>query len=198
MTDFPDTRYSLILQLSDASQCDAWFEFERVYRPVIYRIARRKGLQESDAQDLVQQVLLSVSAALKRWEKVDENTRFRHWLRRVTRNAIINALTRKPLATGSGNTAVQQHLLQVPDSESDVENLFDVEQKRELFSIAARKIQADVANHTWDAFRLTVIDGISIESAASKLEKSVGVVYAARSRIMARLQTEVARLAQDG
>ena len=96
MTEFPETRDSLLVQVRSPANCQAWDEFALTYRPVIYRLARRKGLQDADAQDLAQRVLIAVAAAIGRWEKMNESVRFRHWLGRVARNAILNALSRQP------------------------------------------------------------------------------------------------------
>ena len=82
--------FSLIAQVRDPLNREAWEQFACIYRPVIYRLAHRKGLQDADAQDLAQQVLISVSLAIGRWEKSDNSVRFRHWLRRVARNAFGN------------------------------------------------------------------------------------------------------------
>ena len=64
----PETRPSLILRVRDANDADAWNQFATLYRPVILRLARRKGIQAADAEDLAQQVLLSIAGAIERWQ----------------------------------------------------------------------------------------------------------------------------------
>jgi hypothetical protein len=64
----PETRPSLLLRIRDADDRDAWEEFTDLYRPVICRVARLKGLLEADAEDLAQQVLLSVAGAIEGWK----------------------------------------------------------------------------------------------------------------------------------
>ena len=112
MTQFPETRESLIIQVKDPENRAAWEQFVAIYRPVIFRTAITRGLQEADAQDLAQQVLLAVASAIGRWERQEDSTRFRHWLRRITRNAIINALSRRPQDQGAGGSTVQALLIQ--------------------------------------------------------------------------------------
>ena len=63
----PDTRASLILRLPDARDVEAWDEFVAIYEPLVYRLARKQGLQHADAQELVQEVLLAVSRSVDRW-----------------------------------------------------------------------------------------------------------------------------------
>ncbi len=93
MADMPDTQDSLIAQLRDANNFDAWEAFAQIYRPVVYRLARARGLQHADADDLSQQVMMSVARAIPNWQR-EPQARFRHWLARIVRNATINALSR--------------------------------------------------------------------------------------------------------
>ena len=69
MTQFPETRESLIIQVKDPSNRDAWGKFFDLYRPVIHRIALARVMQDADAQDLTQQVLIAVASSVGRWEK---------------------------------------------------------------------------------------------------------------------------------
>ena len=68
MATTPNTRASLIARLSDADDVEAWQEFVQIYVPLLYRLARRKGLQHADAEETAQEVLISVSRAVHRWE----------------------------------------------------------------------------------------------------------------------------------
>jgi RNA polymerase sigma-70 factor (ECF subfamily) len=71
----PETRPSLILRVRDPNDADAWNQFATLYRPVILRLARRKGIQAADAEDLAQQVLLSVAGAIERWQPDQQRAR---------------------------------------------------------------------------------------------------------------------------
>lgn len=75
-------------------------------KSVIVRIAWARGLQHADAQDLSQQVLITVASAISDCEKRDESTRFRRWLSRVTKNAILNTLMRRPRDQAMGGSSV--------------------------------------------------------------------------------------------
>ena len=195
----PDTRASLILRLPDARDVEAWDEFVAIYEPLIYRVARRKGMQHADAQELVQEVLLSVSRAVENWEPDPERGRFRDWLFRIARNLIVNHLTRRKYRSiGSGDSRVAR-LLHSQPARPDVEEsvLLDIEYRREVFFRAADVVRSAVKDKTWQAFHMTSVDGVPASRAAERLGMTVGGVYIARSRVMARLRDEVQRMAAD-
>ncbi len=100
----PETRNSLLVRLKDPSQRQAWDEFAELYEPLVYRVAIRKGLQHADAQDLTQEVFSAVGQAIEKFD-VEAKGSFRAWLSRITRNLVINFLTRGPRIKGTGQKA---------------------------------------------------------------------------------------------
>src|ERR1051325_9566926 len=81
---------SLLVQIRDGSNHAAWQEFVNLYGPVIYGFARKRGLQDADAADLMQDVLRSVSRAIGRLEYDRKRGTFRGWLFTITRNKVLN------------------------------------------------------------------------------------------------------------
>jgi RNA polymerase sigma-70 factor (ECF subfamily) len=195
MTEFPDTKSLLLANIQSLENREAWVEFVQIYRPVIYRMARRRGMQDADAQDLSQDVLVRVSKAIPRWEP-QAGIRFRHWLRKVASNAIVSAVTKsKPHGMVDGSAA-DQILGDTPEVSATISELDD-ECFRERYLRAATIVKIDVSPDTWAAFEQTVVQGRTCEEVAESLGKSLGTIYAARSRILKRLQTEVQRLQGD-
>src|SRR5438477_521039 len=90
----PDTRASLIVRLPNAADARAWDEFLAIYGPLVYHLARRRGLQPADADDVVQEVLAAVSRSVEAWIARADRGQFRAWLLTIARNLAINALTR--------------------------------------------------------------------------------------------------------
>jgi RNA polymerase sigma-70 factor, ECF subfamily len=191
VADFPETRESLLVQVRSAENREAWNRFVVIYQPVIYRLARHRGLQDADAQDLAQQVLIAIASTIGSWEKTDASVRFHHWLRRVARNAIVNALSRQPKDRAAGGTSVQELLMEQAENDSEAAAQIELEYRRELYLRAARIVRHDIEPETWRAFELTVIENRSIDAAAVELNKPIGTIYAARSRVMRRLRQVV-------
>jgi RNA polymerase sigma-70 factor (ECF subfamily) len=195
MSSFPDTRASLIARIADAQDAVAWDEFARVYQPVVYRLARRRGLQHADAEEFVQEVMLAVARAVNGWVPDPERGRFRCWLHRIARNLMINFLTRPRHQPWSiGGSQVQRLLEAEPAADPAATESFDIEYCRELFRWAAERVQCTVSQNTWQAFWLSTIDDIPAGDVARRLGMTLGSVYIARSRVMARLRQEVCRL----
>src|SRR5580765_1744993 len=114
MSITPSTRASLLLRLRDPQDHEAWVEFVTLYEPVTYRLLRRNGLQDADAQDVMQELFLAVSRSIDRWDPVRERGSFRGWLRRVARNLVINWLKqrdRRVIATGGSGLQAMLDML---------------------------------------------------------------------------------------
>jgi RNA polymerase sigma-70 factor (ECF subfamily) len=192
MTDSPATRQSLLLRLRDPRDEEAWAEFVAIYTPLIDRLARARGWQAADAADLTQEVFRAVAGAIDRYDPDPARGSFRSWLFRIARNLMINLLAARrirPQATGDSD--VQELLQRVPAREGADTALFEVEYRRRVFLWAAERIRGEFRRSTWQAFWLTAVQGQTIRAAAQASGISVGAVYIARSRVMARLRSVI-------
>jgi RNA polymerase sigma-70 factor (ECF subfamily) len=191
----PETRASLILRLPDAADVAAWDEVLTIYGPLVYRLALRQGLQQTDAEDLVQEVFTAIARSVSRWLERTDRGKFRAWLLRIARNTAINFLTRRPKgAIGTGGDDAARSLAEIPVPTSELSNQFDLEYRRDVFRWAAERVQEGVTEPTWQAFWLTQVEGRPIADAARQVGMSVGAVYIARSRVMARFRELVSQL----
>ena len=189
-----DTRASLIVRLRDQEDRDAWDEVLAIYGPLVFRMALRQGLQRADAEDVVQQVFTAIFQSVEKWLEQSERGRFRSWLIGIGRNTALNMLNRKPMGgIGVGGTEGLDKVGRLKAAEDELASEFDIEYQREVYRWAAQRVEADVDPNTWEAFRITHVDGVSISEAAKQLGVSVGQVYVARSRIMKRLQNLVSQ-----
>jgi RNA polymerase sigma factor (sigma-70 family) len=192
MTFSPTTRASLLFRLRDSQDYEAWVEFVSLYEPIAYRLLRRHGLQDADAQEVMQALFMAVSRNIDRWDPAKERGSFRGWLRRVARNLVINWVKqreRRVIATGGSD--VQAMLDNLPADSGAETAEFDQELRRAIFRRAAEQVRREVEPATWQAFWETGIVGTSPLDAAQKLGMSVGGIRVAKCRVLARLRAAV-------
>jgi RNA polymerase sigma-70 factor (ECF subfamily) len=188
------TRLSLLSRLRhDPSDPSAWDEFVGRYGPKIQSWCRRWGLQEADVQDVTQMVLVQLAAKLRAFV-YDPGRSFRGWLKTLTRHAWSDFVAdRQRAVTGAGGSGMFEVLHAVTardDLEQRMEEAFDLE----LLELATTRVRARVAPHTWEAFRLTALDGLSGAEAAARLDLPVASVFKAKSNVQKLLQEEIAQL----
>lgn len=192
MDEIPKTRPSLLVRLRDPQDEWAWGEFVAIYEPLVYRLARRKGFQHADANELTQEVLLAVASAIDRWQPDPSRGKFRTWLFRIARNLMINWLAKQGRhPRGTGDTEVRQLLENQPAPTGQDSALFDWEYKRQTFRWAAEQIRGQFREATWKAFWQSSVEGEPINQVADRLGITAGAVYIARSRVMARLRQTI-------
>jgi len=197
MNSSPETRASLLIRVRNPADQAAWEEFVEIYRPVILRMAWKKGLQNADAEDLAQKVLLSVSKTIEQREHDPARAKFRTWLHRVVHNATLNALSRGKPDRGTGDSAHLELLQQQASHEGPDSDLLRLEYRREVFRWAARQVRPEFHEDTWNAFWETAVEGRECDEVARELGKNRGAIYASRSRIMRRIQEEVTRFEEE-
>ncbi len=189
MADDQTTRVSLLLRIRDADDAQAWTQFAEIYAPLIHRFAKKNGLQDADASDLAQEVMGAVAKSIGRFDYDPKVGRFRSWLFTVARNRLNTQLgkqSRQP--RGSGDTGVHQALASQPQNDSELERVWDEEYEQRLFQWAAEKVQDQFTDNTWQAFWQTGVENRPAVDVAKELQLSVGAVYIAKSRVLARLK----------
>ena len=194
----PTTRRSLVLRLRDPRDEAAWAEFVEIYEPLVYRLARKKGLQDADARDLCQEVFRAVASAIERWDPDPAKGKFRAWLFRIARNLLVNFLvSQRRHVRGTGSTSVQELLEARPAGDSQADAEFRAEFQRRAFRWAAEQVRKEFTESTWQAFWRTGIENRPVAAVARELGLSAGAVYIARSRVLARLRQRVEQLSDD-
>jgi RNA polymerase sigma-70 factor (ECF subfamily) len=196
MAEAPVTRATLLARLRDGADADAWREFVRLYGPVVYGFARKRGLQDADAADLMQDVLRSVAMNANKLEYDPSRGTFRGWLYTVTRNKIYNFLNaQRHRPRGSGDSAVRERLDATPSRDGDGPDAdWDLEYQRQLSARAMDRVRTEFQPATWQAFWQTAVDGKPAGEVGAGLKMSPGAVYVAKSRVLARLRDEVQKM----
>jgi RNA polymerase sigma-70 factor (ECF subfamily) len=199
MAEAPVTRASLLVRLRDPQDHDAWQQFFRVYASVVYGFARRRGLQDADAADLMQDVLRRVAMSAGKLDYDRRKGTFRGWLFTVTRNRVFDFLNqRRKQAVGAGGSDVQERLNDQPATDAgDGASAWDQEHQQGVMRWAMDRVRGEFQDNTWKAFWQTAVEGKSPKEVAGNLAMSAGAVYVAKSRVLARLKTEVQQWQDD-
>jgi RNA polymerase sigma factor (sigma-70 family) len=195
--DSPLTRASLLVQLRTGSNHTAWQEFVKLYGPVIYGFARKRGLQDADAADLMQDVMRSVSAAIGRLDYDRQQGTFRGWLFTITRNKIFNFLSARRIRPQSSGDSATNRILNAHPEPEDGSAVWEMEYQRRLAALAMEQIKSEFQDNTWRAFWLTSVEGSSAAEVSKQIGLSPGAIYVAKSRVLARLKEVVGTLRQQ-
>jgi RNA polymerase sigma factor (sigma-70 family) len=172
---------------------DAWNEFVDRYGRRIYSWCRRWSLQEADAEDVTQDVLLRLAAKMRDFA-YDSSRSFRGWLRTLAHHAWSDFLhDRKRSGRASGDSEAMRALEQI-EARDDLTARLDEEFARALLEEASNRVRLRVQRHTWEAFHLTAVEGKSGAEVAALLGMQVATVFVARSKVQKMLQEEARKL----
>jgi RNA polymerase sigma-70 factor (ECF subfamily) len=165
---------------------EAWRRLAHLYGPLVFGWCRRVGLQVRDAEDVLQEVFLTVAARIGDYAHDQPGATFRGWLRTITRNKLGDWLRRHARQEQpAGGSEGQLRLLELTPPES-VEG--DQADRSELYQRAVALIQAEFEPRSWQAFWRVVVEEANPAEVAAALGMTRNAVYIARSRVLRRLR----------
>jgi RNA polymerase sigma-70 factor (ECF subfamily) len=189
-----NTNLSLLGRLRrDPADAGSWAEFVRRYSPQIYAWCRGRGAQEADAEDVTQMVLVKLLGRMGEF-RYDPSRSFRAWLKTVTHHAWYDfqKAHQRP-GQGSGDS-VMVRLLNSVEARDELLQRLEEEYARELLEEASLWVQLRVAPSTWEAFRLTALEGLSGAEAGRRLGMRTSQVFVYKFRVQKLLQEAVSQL----
>jgi RNA polymerase sigma-70 factor (ECF subfamily) len=191
------TSTTLLARLRQApADQQAWAAFVDRYGPLIYTWSRRWGLQDADARDVTQMVLLKLAQKMPVFH-YDPGGSFRAWLKILTQHAWSDFVAaRQRPGRGSGDSDARE-ALEAVEARDDLVQRLQEEFDRELLEEATRRVRQRVDPRSWEAFRLTALEGLSGAAVGERLQMQVATVFKAKSRVQQLLQEEV-RLLNEG
>jgi RNA polymerase sigma-70 factor (ECF subfamily) len=190
-----ETPVSLLDRLRLAPDPASWRRLVELYTPLIRDWLRRHFLQDSDLDDVTQDVLGVLVRELPHFHHDLRPGAFRRWLRTVTANRLRTfwrARRARPLAQGDGDH--DQMLAELEDPESRLSRLWDREHDRHVVRRLLQMLEPEFEGPTWQAFRLLVLEGKRTAEVACELGVTANAVRIAKSRVLSRLRQEVAGL----
>src|SRR3984957_509868 len=183
----PTTRLTLLdLLREDPSDQTSWDEFVERYGRHIYRWCRVWKLQDADAEDVTQNILVKLTQKLGAFA-YDPSRSFRGWLKTVAHHAWRDFEDSRHARRTSGGSQVQELILTLEareDLAQKLEEVFDLD----LLEAAKVRVRLRVAPHTWEAFRLTALEGLPVAEVAVRANLQVAMVYVAKSKVQKMLQ----------
>lgn len=186
------TPASLLFRLrSTPDDRSSWEEFVTRYLPLLKSWGRHWGLQEADAEDVAQAVLVRLTVKLRQFH-YDPESSFRGWLRAVARHAwldYVSDLRRQSLEPGDPHLVIEGWEAG-EDLEQRLSELFDLE----LLEEASGRVRQRIGEKTWEAFRRTALLGEPTRDVAAALGVPVANVFKAKSNVRKMIQEELRQL----
>ncbi|HWA99025.1 MAG TPA: sigma-70 family RNA polymerase sigma factor [Pirellulales bacterium] len=176
----------------------AWNQFVEVYSPLIYRFARRRGLQDADAADLMQNVLSAVAHGIRTFDYDVRRGLFRSWLFTIVRNQVASLHQRRQRhpeeQTAHDSAVVRSRAIEQPlaGAEHDEEETWQREYQRQLLDWGLDQVRGEFEEKTWRAFLLAAIEHRPARDVGMELGMTPGAVYIAKSRVLGRLKERIA------
>jgi RNA polymerase sigma factor (sigma-70 family) len=192
-----DTSLSLLARLRQSADNGAWNRLVQLYAPLLRAWLRRYDVQASDADDLVQEVLLAIAKDLNSFDHGGRPGAFRSWLRAILVNRLRHfwrARGRRPQARGGSD--FERRLDQLEDPTSEMSQLWNREHDQHVAARLLALAEPYFAPNTWKAFRRVALEGARPDAVAQELDMSLNAVFIAKSRVLSRLRQEAEGLVE--
>lgn len=188
----PDTSVSLLELVRQSPNSSAWSRLTEIYGPLLKAGLTRHGVQDADAEDLIQEIFLTVSRELPKFDHSGRPGAFRRWLRIVLVNRLRNyrrSSKYRPATPGGSDWG--EELNELEDDSSDRSREWNLEHDRHVMARLLEQIRPRFEPRTWRAFHRQVIDGHRADFVAAELAMPLNSVYVARNRVLTALRREV-------
>ncbi|MBI2804409.1 MAG: sigma-70 family RNA polymerase sigma factor [Planctomycetes bacterium] len=186
-----ETSHSLLDRLRRGPDESGWPRMVHFYTPLLRSWVKRAGLRDTDADDLVQEVLAVVVRRLPEFERRARVGAFRRWLRCITLNCLRDFWRRNRNRTRAIGHEEFAHVLgQLEDPNSALSQLWDREYDEQILGRLLELVRPRFEEKTWQAFRLVALDGMPVDQVAAELGISANAVFIAKSRVLHLLRRE--------
>ena len=199
--DLQPTRWTLIGRLKNWDDQESWREFFDTYWKLIYGMARRAGLAPEEAQDVVQETVVSVCKAMPRFQADPKRGSFKSWLLTVTRNHVIDyqrKQQRQPLLAGDGaggaSSTTNAEDQWIDPAGNGFEMLWNGEWERNLISLALEKLEKQTSSRHYQVFLLHVIKQHPAEQVAKVTGIATDQVYLIKHRLTPLFREAISEL----
>lgn len=192
--DSLQTRRSLLTRLKDLNDQAGWRVFFDRYWRLIYNVARKSGLTDADAQEIVQETMASLANQKDGLRHDPERGKFRTLLLTIVKRRIVDLWRKRQRHAGR----------EVPDDRTaaeaaaspggEFETLWETEWRQSLLETAMARVQPHVSARQLQVFDLSVVQGVPAAEIRARLGVSMTQIYMARFRVGRRVKAELAAL----
>lgn len=198
------TRHSLLSRIRNWADHASWEEFFNTYWRLIYGVARRSGLNDAEAQDVVQETILAVARTMPDFKYDPQVCPFKGWLLRLTRCRIVEhhrKRQRRNAMIHEGDADPVRHAAELERVEDPaarlIDAMWDEEWEKNLLFAALDTVKFRVSPIQFQIFDCYVLKEWPVREVARALDVNVGQVYLAKHRVSSLLKSETRRLARE-
>ena len=196
------TRATLLHRLKNWNDQASWQEFFDIYWQIIYGFARKAGLTEAEAQDVVQETLVAVAKHMPAFKYNPAVGTFKAWLLTLTRWRIVDQFRKRgPIAphhADSGDPARTATIERMPDEKSpDWEAHWEADWEKTVLAAAMTRVKRQLDPQKFQIFDFYVTREWPPEKVARTFNVTVNQVYLVKNRVTEMLRDEVRRLEQE-
>lgn len=194
--DGPSTSVSLLQNVRDPNNNEAWRQFVALYGPIVYRLAKKKGLDRDMADQITQDFFIRMTEVMPRFQYQPGRGRFRSWVMTVALNEI-RRHWRESDARGRALEAYEKQQLQGEADEDDVRHWWQSAEATSLLHLALDQLKKDVPAEHYEIFGALVIRRESGEDVAARFKKNRNQVYSIKFRLLAKLRAIAAQMGES-
>lgn len=193
------TRQTLLSRLKNWDDQRGWQEFFDTYWRLIYGVARKAGLTETEAQEVLQETIISVARQMPKFQYNGQHGSFKGWLLQTTRWRIADQFRKRPPTASlpsSEDESRTSEVERVADPAANLESLWEEAWQRNLFEAAIERIKVQVEPKEFQIFELHVLREWPVKRVAQRLHTTQAHVYYAKYKVSRLVQRETKALAK--
>jgi RNA polymerase sigma-70 factor (ECF subfamily) len=191
------TQVTLLDRLREGDGVMAWEEFFGRYWHLVFVTARNRGCQAHTAEEIVQEVMLTVFQQRHVFQYDPSKGRFRDWLRQVVRNAVAKH-RREPAQRVRARGGESEVSTPEPIGDDGLDDRWEAHFEQSLLTALLDAVRVEVAPETYQAFELLTLQGLSGAEVARITGLTRNAVYLARKRVLKRLRQLGAAYRDEG
>lgn len=201
--EFLPTRQSLLSRLRDWDDAESWKDFFDTYWKLIYSAARRSGLTDAEAQDVVQETVLSTAKKLPQFQYDPRKGSFKGWLLQLTSWQILGQLRKRypkeVISEGAREDGASTGVMEkvVDPAGLELEEVWDQEWGKHLMDTAVSNVKKAVNPKHYQIFDLCMSKNMPVSQVAKAMNVNRAQVYLVKYRVGRLIEKELARLQQS-